>query len=350
MQSVYFVSYELNGERVETKRYLNEKEAMNTAKALMINKATEMKVSEYLSAIRTGKYHTGYINKNYRSLVARYLCEFFSIPEAVSVTCDYVCSEDPNDYIGEEYADMDTFDDFTCYCEAGCTVFECHFDDKLMIDSNFVTCINSENGYFRIKDSNTDFKVNIDRFDADWFYTDGSSKSQNALLVYGALNQIPKKLEEIQSWIQSKTCDEIDYWVSYIQPISVSTKTISEQIKVLQQLGFPVAYTYRAGTVLDPVDPGYHIKSHSLKAIPDVDASDIGTSAYLMLVIMTLARTGQAMSASEIIEYISEHFKVNMSKSTVLRHLKFLVEIAFAEATKGYYVCLEEEVKKWLSI
>ena len=119
---------------------------------------------------------------------------------------------------------------------------------------------------------------------------------------------------------------------------------------MLKQLGFPITYTYRAGTALEPIDPGYHIKPHSLKAIPDVDASDIGTSAYLMLVLMTLIRTGQAMSASEIIEYISEHFKVNMSKSTVLRHLKFLVEIAFAEETKGYYVCLEEEVKKWLSI
>ena len=350
MQNIYFVSYEINGERVEVKRYLNEQEAMNAAKSLMINKAKEMKVGEYLSAIRTGKYHTGYINKNYRTLVARYLREFFSTPEAVSLTCDYVCSEDPNDYVSEKYADKDTFDDFTCYCEAGCTVLECYFDDKLMIASNFVTCINPENGYFRIKDVGTDFKVSIDRFYAKWFYTDGSSKGQNALLVYGALNRTPQKLEQIQSWIQTKTCDEIDYWISYLTPTKISTKTISEQINMLKQLGFPITYTYRAGTALEPIDPGYHIKPHSLKAIPDVDASDIGTSAYLMLVLMTLIRTGQAMSASEIIEYISEHFKVNMSKSTVLRHLKFLVEIAFAEETKGYYVCLEEEVKKWLSI
>ena len=108
MQNNYFVSYEINGERVEVKRYLNKQEAMNAAKSLMINKAKEMKVGEYLSAIRTGKYHTGYINKNYRTLVARYLREFFSTPEAVSVTCDYVCSEDPNDYVSEKYADIIT--------------------------------------------------------------------------------------------------------------------------------------------------------------------------------------------------------------------------------------------------
>ena len=34
MQNIYFVSCELNGERVETKHYLNEKEAMNAAKVL----------------------------------------------------------------------------------------------------------------------------------------------------------------------------------------------------------------------------------------------------------------------------------------------------------------------------
>lgn len=339
MQNIYFVSYEINGERIEVKRYLNDQEAMNAAKSLMINKAKEMKVGEYLSAIRTGKYHTGYINKNYRTLVARYLREFFSTPEAVSVTCDYVCSEDPNDYVSEKYADMDTFDDFTCYCEAGCTVLECYFGDKLMIDSNFVTCINPDAGYFRIKDANTDFKVNIDLYQTDWFYADGSSKSQNMLLVYLALESETQTLEDIQKKIQLMTGEYIDAYAPYMKPAYISTKTISEQLELLKQLGFPITYTYRSGTALDPINLEYHIKPHSLKAIPDVDASDIGTSAYLMLVLMTLVRTGQAMSASEIIEYISEHFKVNMSKSTVLRHLAFLVSVGWVSKTdSGVYV------------
>ena len=350
MQNVYFVSYELNGERVETKHYLNEKEAMNAAKALMIKRSKEMKVGEYLSAIRTGKYHSGYVNKEYRTLIARYMREFFSTPEAVSPKTDYVLSEDPNDYISEKYADMDDFNDFEGYCEAGCTVLEFHFGDKLMIDSNFVTCPSADWGYFRIKDANTDFKVNIDLYQTNWFYTDGSSKSQNMLLVYLALGSKAQTLEKIQDEICNRTGEFIDAYAPYMKPTCISTKTIGEQIEVLKQLGFPIAYTHRAGTALEPIDPGYHIKPHSLKAIPDVDAEHIGTSAYLMLVLMTLIRTGREMSASETIEYISEHFNVKMSKSTVLRHLKFLVEISFAKEANGYYVYLEEEVGQWLSI
>ena len=350
MQNVYFVSCELNGERVKTERYLNEKEAMNVAKSFMIEKAKEMKVDKYLSAIRSGKYHTGYVNKPYRALVSEYMEEFFSTPEAIDVTCDYVCSENPNDYISEKYADMDTFDDFTCDCEAGCTVLEFHFDDKLMIDSNFVTCPSADSGYFRIKDAKTDFKINIDLYQADLFYTDGSSKSQNMLLIYLALGKTPQTLKDIQLKIQRMTGEDVDVYAQYMKPTYISTKTIGEQIETLKKLSFPIEYTYRGGTELEPIDYGYYTNPHSLKAIRDVDAKGLGTGAYLMLVLITLVRNGREMSASEIIEYISEHFNVNMSKSTVLRHLKFLVETAFAEENKGRYACLEREVKKWLSI
>ena len=338
MQSNFFVRCSLNGQHVTTNHYTDEKEALNAAKALMVAQGKKMNIGEYLSAIRTGKHNCGYHNRNYRTLLARYLREFFSSPEVSPMQSEDVCGEDPNDYVGEENADRDSFDDVLCMREAGCTVVEFRFDGRLMIDSNFLTCPTSTYGYFRIKDATTDFKVNIDRYDAPWFYTDGSSKSQNLLLVYAVLTETPKTLKDIQRDICENTCADVSDWVSYKAPTLISTKTIGGQLLLLQKLGFPIAYTYRSGTDLDPTRPGFHIEPHSLCSIPDVDASALGSSVYLMLVIITLLRTRQEYRASEIIDYIAEHFRVRMSKSTVLRHLRFLTALGVIEQHNEAYI------------
>lgn len=332
MQEVYFVRCELNGAYSPETIYFDEQAAMDAAKKLMVEQAKKMNVGAYLSAIRTGAHINGYINKQYRTAVARYMREFFASTVAVSVDCDYVCGENPNDFVSEKYADQDSFADFNCYCEAGCTVLEFYFGDRLMIDSNFVTCPASYNSYFLIKDKNTEFKITIDSQQYDWFYAEGLSKSSNLLLVYYALDSGPRKLVEIQSMILENS------------GATITTKTIGEQISVLKKLGFPIGYTYRSGSELDAVEPGYFIKDKTLQSIPDVVATDFGNGAYLMLVLISLTRMEKEACASEIIEYISHHYYVRMSKSTILRHLKFLVSIGHAKEINGQYMRSDQNV------
>ena len=329
MQEIYFVSCEVDGIQKETKIYTNSDEAMNSAKALIVEYSEKMNVAKYLSTILSGKYARGYLNKKYRKAIARYMYEFLSSSLATEIKSDYVFNDDPNDYVDEDDADSDSFNDFECYCQAGCTVLEFKFGNRLLIDSDILTDPMTTDGYFRIKNKNTDFKLVILTKQFDPFFADGSAKSQNILSVYCTLDSSPKGLEALQKHILEHT------------GALLSTKTIGEHISALKTLGFPIEYKYRS---CFEAEYGYYLAQEELDSISDADMSNMGSNVYLMLVIITLERTKNNMRASEIIYYISEHFNVTMSKSTVLRHLKFLVDIGWAKAGNGKYIYLDPEV------
>lgn len=335
MQSIYVVSYykvdnKLNDELIRAERYADDQQAMDSAKEWILEQTKNMDVMSYLSAIRTGKYHKGYTSTEYRKMVSDYFIEFFSCEKAVQPTCSRDFEWGPEDYddCNGTHVCRDNFSDFEASVDVGCTVLECNFGNHLKFDSTFMTSPYADDGsYCLIKDDNGGFKFDMW---IDWkplFYSDGSNKSLNIFAVYYILHNAdePFTQEELQSKFK-------DYTDGYM-----SEKTIGKHLDTLKALGFPITYVHKDEIWNEK--SGYCLDKCSLNDIPDVDASTLGASAYVMLVLMTLDRSEKEMSPREIMDYIKEHFNVNISKTAVLRHLKKLIAIREIEPTAngGYY-------------
>lgn len=334
MQNIYVVSYyrvngNLNDELISEVRYTDDQQAMDSAKKWILEQTKDMDIMSYLSAIRTGKNHKGYTSTEYRKMVSDYFTEFFSCEKAVPPTCSRDFEWGPEDYddCNGTHAARDNFSDFDVYEEATCTVFECNFGAHLKIDSRFITYPTTEGGYCLIKDDNGGFKFDIETEPWSLFYSDGSNKSLNIFAVYYILRDAdePFTQEVIQSAFE------------YYTDGYMNEKTIGKHIDTLKALGFPITYVHKDEIWNEK--SGYCLGKCSLNDIPDVDASTLGASAYVMLVLMTLDRSEKEMSTQEIMDYIKEHFNVNISKTAVLRHLKKLIAIREIEtaANGGYY-------------
>lgn len=326
----YKVDGKLNDELLSVAYYADDQQAMDAAKKWILEQTKDMNIQSYLSDIRTGKYHKGYTSRKYRKMVADYFAEFFSSEKAAPSTCERDFEGGPVEYDDENNTNVcrDNFSDFDAYVEAGATVLECHFGDHLLLDSTFMTIPYAEDGsYCLIKNDNGGFKFDMK---IDWtplFYSDGSNKSLNIFAVYDILHDAdePYTQNEIQSAFEHYTDGQM------------SERTIGKHIGTLKALGFPITYVYKDEIWNEK--SGYRLEKCSLKDISDVDASELGASAYVMLVLMALDRSDKAMTASEIMSYIREHFNVSISKAAMLRHLKSLCSICEAELTPNgeYY-------------
>lgn len=335
MQNIYVVSYyrvdgNLNDELISEGRYADDQQAMDSAKKWILEQTKDMDIMSYLSAIRTGKYHKGYTSTEYRKMVADYFIEFFSCEKAVQPTYsrDFEWGPEDYDYYNGTHAARDNFSDFEAGVDVGCTVLKCNFGNHLNFDSTFMTSPYADDGsYCLIKDDNGGFKFDIKTEWTPLFYSDGSNKSLNIFAVYFILRNANEPFT--QEVIQSAFDDYTDGYMS--------EKTIGKHIDTLKALGFPITYVHKDEIWNEK--SGYCLEGCSLKDIPDVDASILGASAYIMLVLMTLDRSEKEMSTQEIMDYIKEHFNVNISKTAVLRHLKKLISIREIEITAngGYY-------------
>lgn len=326
----YKVDGKLNDELLSVACYTDDQQAMDAAKKWILEQTKDMNIQSYLSDIRTGKYHKGYTSRKSREMVADYFAEFFSSEKAASPTCDLDFDCEPEEYDDENNTNVcnDNFSDFDVYVEAGATVLECHFGDHLQFDSTFMTAPYAEDGsYCLIKNDNGGFKFDIVTDYTPLHFEDDSSHSLNIFAVYRILNWAnePYTQEDIQSMFRELTDGRM------------SERTIGKHIGTLKALGFPITYVYKDEIWNEKL--GYRLDKGSFKDISDVDASELGASAYVMLVLMALDRSDKAMTASEIMSYIREHFNVSISKAAMLRHLKSLCSICEAELTPAgeYY-------------
>lgn len=325
----YKVDGKLNDELLSVACYIDDQQAMDSAKKWILDQTKDMNIMSYLSAIRTGKYHKGYTSTEYRKMVSDYFIEFFSCEKAVQPTCsrDYEWGPEDYDDCNGTHVCRDNFSDFEAGVEAGSTVLECNFGNHLNFDSTFMTSPYAEDGsYCLIKNDNGGFKFDIVTDYTPLHFEDDSSHSLNIFAVYRILSWAnePYTQEDIQSMFRKLTDGRM------------SERTIGKHIGTLKALGFPITYVYKDEIWNE--ESGYCLDKCSLNDIPDVDASTLGASAYVMLVLMTLDRSEKEMSTQEIMDYIKEHFNVNISKTAVLRHLKKLIAIREIEtAANGRY-------------
>ncbi|MBQ7906621.1 MAG: hypothetical protein IJ309_01460 [Clostridia bacterium] len=156
-----------------------------------------------------------------------------------------------------------------------------------------------------------------------------SIPAANSLLVFEALSSEGQSLLQIREKIkQNHFC-------------SISTKRISDQLKVIASLGFDVQKRYFLDIednelVITPRANFYITNKEEIPA--PVKGAKLTPNAYVLLVFLTLKASTVPLKQGTISEILRENYQLTINRATVGRHLKLIANLGYkvVKTAKGY--------------
>ena len=208
------------------------------------------------------------------------------------------------------------------------SILTVRFGDALHIETNILGDKPENEEYFIfVSDKTNSIKLYINKI---------MPKVANMFLVYKTLTTVPQTRTEIRSKIiyEYGKGNSNGAWFD----IDISDDTISNQIKVLKDLGFPIydkrlnEYDRANQDVLiylygNQYKEGFYL-DYNRPLVPDY--SKLKSGSYIMLVYLTLKEIDKAHALStqqEIIDAVKNKFGVTLQRQKVKKYLDILKEL-----------------------
>ena len=221
------------------------------------------------------------------------------------------------------------------------SILTVRFGDALHIETNILGDKPENEEYFIfVSDKTNSIKLYINKI---------IPKFANMFLVYKTLTTVPQTRAEIRSKIiyEYGKGNSNGAWFD----IDISDDTISNQIKALKDLGFPI-YDRRLNEsdrkIQDDLiylygnqyKEGFYL-DYNRPLVPDY--SKLKPGSYIMLVYLTLKEIDKAHAFStqqEIIDAVKNKFGVTLQRQKVKNYLDLLIELGFGiqRDKSGYWM------------